>query len=55
VDPDPRIHASDYRSESWIRILLFSSLTFKMSTKTNFFKVFLLFTFGRYIYIIFQR
>jgi hypothetical protein len=25
-DPDPRIHASDW----WIRILLISSLTFKM-------------------------
>jgi hypothetical protein len=35
VDPDldPRIHASD----QWIRILLFSSMTFKMSTKTNLF------------------
>ncbi len=29
VDPDPRIHASD----QWIRILLFSSLTFKMPAK----------------------
>ncbi len=29
VDPDPRIHASDW----WIRILLFSSLTFKMLAK----------------------
>jgi hypothetical protein len=31
VDPDPdaRIHASDY----WNRILLFSSLTFKMPAK----------------------
>jgi hypothetical protein len=28
-DPDPRIHASD----KWIRILLFSSLTFKMPAK----------------------
>ncbi len=35
VDPDPdldaRIHARDY----WIRILLFSSLTFKMPTKNK--------------------
>jgi hypothetical protein len=29
--PDPQIHASD----KWIRILLFSSLTFKMPTKNN--------------------
>jgi hypothetical protein len=29
VNPDPRIHASD----QWIRILLFSSMTFKMPTK----------------------
>ncbi len=35
-DPDPRIHASDL----WIRILLFSSLTFKMPTKTIFVKTF---------------
>jgi hypothetical protein len=34
VDPDPWIHASG--SGSRIRILLFSSLTFKMPTKTNF-------------------
>jgi hypothetical protein len=35
VDPDldPRIHASD----QWIRNLQFSSMTFKMPTKTNFF------------------
>ncbi len=34
VDPDPRIHASDW----WIRmrILLFSSFTFKTPTKNNF-------------------
>jgi hypothetical protein len=32
-DPDPRIHASD----SWIRILLFSSLTFKMPAKNKIF------------------
>ncbi len=39
----------------WIQILLFSSLTFKMPTKTNFvFKVFLLITFWRYICIIFK-
>ncbi len=33
--PDPRIHASDYwiRIRIWIRILLFSSLTFKTPTK----------------------
>ncbi len=31
VDPDPRIHAAD----KWIRILLFSLLTFKAPTKTN--------------------
>ncbi len=40
VDPDPRIHSSD----KWmrIRILLFSSLTFKTPTKTNLNKVLLL-------------
>jgi hypothetical protein len=36
VDPNPRIHASD----KWIRILLFSSLTFKRPTRTNFKKSF---------------
>ncbi len=44
VDPDPdqRIHAFD----KWIRILLFSSLTFKMPTKNYFSKKeFLLITF----------
>jgi hypothetical protein len=35
-DPDPRIHASD----EWIRILLFSSLLFKMPTKNRFKKKF---------------
>jgi hypothetical protein len=35
-DPEPRIHASD----SWIRIILFSSLTFWMPTKNKFFKQF---------------
>ncbi len=46
VDPDPRIHASDL----WIRIriLLFSSLTFKMPANTNFLtQFFLLVTFWR--------
>ncbi len=33
MDPDPRIHASD----KWIRILLFSSLTFKMTTTAFYF------------------
>jgi hypothetical protein len=35
VDPDPRIHATDkwIRLRIQIRILLFSSLTFKMPTK----------------------
>jgi hypothetical protein len=37
VDPDPRIHASDLwihiRIRIGIRILLFSSLTFKKPTK----------------------
>ncbi len=43
-------------SGSWIRILLFSSLTFKMPTKNKFLtQCFLLITFWRYIYIIFQR
>jgi hypothetical protein len=37
VDPDPRIHASDLK----IRILLFSSLTFKMQQTNNLKKVFL--------------
>ncbi len=55
-DPGPRIHASDWRIWIRIRILLFSSLTFKTPTITNVFeKVFLLITFWRYIYIIFQR
>ncbi len=36
VDPDPWIHASDL----WIRILLFSSLTFKILKKNHFFKYF---------------
>jgi hypothetical protein len=41
---------------SWIRILLFSSLTFKMlNRKLIYKKVILLLTFGRYICIIFQR
>ncbi len=44
VDPDPRIHASDYRIRIQIRmrirILLFSLLTFKKPTKTNCFKKF---------------
>jgi hypothetical protein len=31
-DPDPQIHASD----RWIRILLFSSLTWRCQQKTNF-------------------
>ncbi len=35
-DPDPRIHVSDL----WIRILLFSSLTFKIPTKNEFKKKF---------------
>ncbi len=40
----------------WIRILLFSSLTFKMPAKKKFLtQFFLLITFWRYIYIIFQR
>jgi hypothetical protein len=41
TDPDPRIRASD----QWIRIriLLFSSLTFKMPTKKNYFFCLLLF------------
>ncbi len=34
ADPDPRIRNSDW----WIRILLFSSVTFKMATKKNIFK-----------------
>jgi hypothetical protein len=38
ADPDPRITASD----EWIWILLFSSLTYKTATKTNFLKVFCL-------------
>ncbi len=32
-DPDPRIRTSD--SSIWIRILLFSSVTFKMATKSH--------------------
>ncbi len=36
MDLDPWIHASDW----WIRILLFSSLTFKILTKNNFLKNF---------------
>ncbi len=44
VDPDPRIHASDWwiRIRIRIRILLFSSLTFKMlaSKKINFNTIF---------------
>jgi hypothetical protein len=36
-DPDPRTHASDWIR---IRILLFSSLTFKTPTKNYFFKGF---------------
>jgi hypothetical protein len=35
VDLEPLIHASDY----WIRILLFSSLTFKKPTKNEFLKI----------------
>ncbi len=43
-------------SGSWIRTLLFSSLTFKMPAKNYFLpQFFLLVTFWRYIYIIFQR
>jgi hypothetical protein len=51
VDPDPdldpRIHASDQWIRMRIRILLFSSLTFKMPTKNEFvcLKVYLLITF----------
>jgi hypothetical protein len=41
-DPDPTTHASD----KWIRILLFSSLTFKTLIKKSF---------SPPIYIIFQR
>jgi DNA-directed RNA polymerase subunit RPC12/RpoP len=36
-DPDPRIHASEWWIRIRIRILLFSSLTFKMPTKNKFF------------------
>ncbi len=36
VDPDPRIHASDWWI--WFRILLFSLLTFKMPTKKKLLK-----------------
>ncbi len=64
VDPDtdPRIHDSDkwirMRIRMRIRLLLFSSLTLKrrgQQKKNIFYKVFLLITFWRYIYIIFQR
>jgi hypothetical protein len=43
IHPDPQIRASD----QWIRIriLIFSSLTFKTPTKNYFKKVFLLMTF----------
>jgi hypothetical protein len=44
---------SGFGSGSWIRILLFSSLTFKMQAKTNFLTQFFLLI--SYIYIIFQR
>jgi hypothetical protein len=48
-----RIRASDKR----IRILLFSSVTFKMPIKKHYFlkSFFLLINFGRYIYIILHR
>ncbi len=48
----PLTNGSGFGSGSWLRILLFSSLTFKMPAKNNFF---LLITFWSYIYIIFQR
>jgi hypothetical protein len=35
VDPDPRIHASEYWIRIWTLILLFSSLTFKTPSKNN--------------------
>ncbi len=58
-DPDPRIHASD----KWIRIwildpdpAIFVNDLQDANKKTNFFtQFFLLVTFWRYIYIIFQR
>ncbi len=49
-------NGSGFGSGSWIRILLFSSLAFKMPAKNYFLtQFFLLITFWRYIYIIFQR
>ncbi len=37
VDPDPDLDSRIHASDKWIRILLFSSLTFKMPTKNKFF------------------
>ncbi len=51
MDPDPRIRSTDIRIG--IRILLFSSVTFKMPTKNNF--LFCLLLFEANIYIILQR
>jgi hypothetical protein len=36
MDPDPRIHTADYWFRMRIRILLFSPVTFKKSTKKIF-------------------
>ncbi len=49
-----RIRGSDLRIRILLRILLFSSMTFKMPTKNNILNFFPSF-FLRYIYIILQR
>ncbi len=56
TDPDSQIRIFDQKIRIRIRILLFSSVTFKMPTKNNLFlQVFMLIPFWRYIYIILQR
>jgi hypothetical protein len=50
---DPYISTTDVQIRIQLRILLFSSVTFKIPTKKNF-KMFFTFTFWKNIYIIFQ-